>query len=617
MSAADTAEVTFEGDWRLEVVERDAAWDQRFVVSGSTNADGPHAGVVGNSVDVRGDGRQPWTVRMQHDDGSGWDDSIVRETSLTRKGSQLSFELEVEDSTDRDFNDLIVRAEKVGMIDVTTRPYAVRPDTLQMTPDGIFETAFGRYYMGVQVRNVWTEPLPADSRLSITPRSETTLSAGGVEVLDDWRANELEKLNQEVTDGAIHLGALDPWETRTVYFEVDVSEAQPRKHDVEFRLVEPAMPDPDHPNRRTTRNIFVSRTTYDSGTGEFTFDCDQGQLVADIQEVAVEYRSLKRVVECAREYREDHEFEARARELLSAIAEGDEVDICELRRVLDCACADRDRGDGRDRDGWPCEDVVAIPTAVDYRVEPDPAYTGQHGPLPYSDPWWKVALAVLALIFTAAAGGSAAADIANRNDDTIIGTLHESSQEVDPSKGAYLVDAALCELDGSRDLPPVTPPIELEDAESGERFTEPVESLDSAISLSGDTMSNSEIRSKIAAVPSGASSPSDVQPARVFKSGARSGTTHGFMSAIGPLERESNGEPVRRFVEQIRIDPLPGSADVSGQAVSQGGDSGSLWIHADTGKIVGLNHAGPTDDSGDYGYASRIRDVMNELNIDF
>jgi hypothetical protein len=642
MSGSPGAAVTFEGDWRLEAVELNAAYDQRFVVNGSADGNGTYEGTVGNSVTINGDGEEPWTVTIQHNDGSGWEESRVRTGTQHRDGSSLWFRIESEDAADRDYDDFVLRAEKVGMIEVTTRPYAIRTDTLQMTPEGIFEATIGRYYMGVDIKNVWTEPLPADSRVGVTPRSETTLSAGGIDILNNWRANELERLGQEVERSDIRVGSLNPWETRTVYFKLDASEAQARKHDVEFELVEPAMPDPNHPNRRTSRTIFTSRTTYDGGTGEFSLQCPQGRLVADIEEIAVEYSSFKQAVECVREHRGANPDD-RAQELLAAAADGERIDLCELRQALERACCDAGGGDDRGRrngeadderggrrrtgeerqpgrrgeGGWPCEEIIAIPTAVEYTVEPDPAYTGQHGPLPYADPWWKAVLAVIAAVLVLAAGASAANDLANKNDDRIIGSLHESMLETEPGKDYYLVDAALCELNGNRDLPASTPPIELEDAERGERFTHSVKSLDGTIDLADGTVDNDEISNIVAGYDP--TNPSSVDRARVYKSGARSGTTHGVLVAddVGIERRESDSGDKLLFEKQVRIDPVPGSGPAADQVISQGGDSGSLWVHKATDKIVALNHAGPTDDSGDHGIATRIEDVINKLDIRF
>lgn len=46
---------------------------------------------------------------------------------------------------------------------------------------------------------------------------------------------------------------------------------------------------------------------------------------------------------------------------------------------------------------------VALPTDVTYAWHPTPPYEGTHGPFPYEDPWWKIALAILAALLLAGA----------------------------------------------------------------------------------------------------------------------------------------------------------------------------------------------------------------------
>ena len=42
---------------------------------------------------------------------------------------------------------------------------------------------------------------------------------------------------------------------------------------------------------------------------------------------------------------------------------------------------------------------VVLPTDVSYVWEPNPAYEGERGDFPWQDPWWKIALAILAALF--------------------------------------------------------------------------------------------------------------------------------------------------------------------------------------------------------------------------
>jgi hypothetical protein len=68
------------------------------------------------------------------------------------------------------------------------------------------------------------------------------------------------------------------------------------------------------------------------------------------------------------------------------------------------------------------------------------------------------------------------------------------------------------------------------------------------------------------------------------------------------------------FTNQLLINQL---APPNDQPLSQGGDSGSIWVDLVSRRPVGLNFAGPADDSGTSGIANPIRDVVNLFDIHF
>ena len=624
-------EISLQGDWVLKVIKKEAGYDQRFIVSGSANADNTYPGNVGSpEVEVKGKGQQPWIVRIQHNDGSGWDDSEVRMTAPKRtNGNKITLEIESEDkpgSSDVDFNDCVLQATgyEVDLIKVPFRPYAVRPGTLQMMPDGIFETFLGVYYMAVRIQNTWDQTLPDDSRVRISAEGRTMLNAGGVEVLDNWSNNEQEILGQRISGGWVELGELEPWEMRTVYFKLNCAAASPRKHIVEFELEQNWKSDATNLKIRTDHKIFVSRSSYNHLTKEFECECDQGTLYLKLHEVATDYRTFGDAIQCARDLREalGDPIETRARQLLQDILSGNQVDLCELKQLLDRACEERDDRDRNgDRDRWPCGDMLILPTKFDYRVESNPAYVGQFGPLPFDDPWWKTLLLVLALIFTALSGISAAIDLAYSSDEVVIGSLFSrwfQPEANGPYKGKYLVDAALCELNNNRELPASIPPVQVLDAHSDEEYKKPVYQLGSAITLSGEVMSKKEIADRITNYKTDPSDKAAFEEVRVYKSGARTGLTHAIMvEGHAPLSRNDKDGVVRVFASQIRFEPLDAQHPDATGAIAKKGDSGSIWIHLKSGKLVALHHSSPSDESGSRAHGSYMTDVMDKLKIRF
>jgi hypothetical protein len=67
------------------------------------------------------------------------------------------------------------------------------------------------------------------------------------------------------------------------------------------------------------------------------------------------------------------------------------------------------------------------------------------------------------------------------------------------------------------------------------------------------------------------------------------------------------------FTNQVMV----GQIAAMPQLLSQGGDSGSVWVDLSSSRPVALNFAGPEDDSGTYGVGNPIRDVVNRLEIRF
>ena len=55
--------ITMQGSWTLRVKSRNAAYAQRFIVSGAASGNGVHDGSVGTKVVVTG---AQWSLQVQH-----------------------------------------------------------------------------------------------------------------------------------------------------------------------------------------------------------------------------------------------------------------------------------------------------------------------------------------------------------------------------------------------------------------------------------------------------------------------------------------------------------------------------------------------------------------------
>jgi hypothetical protein len=598
---------TFRGRWQVTVVGKEAAYDQRFVITGSDASDGAHPGTMGYSVIV--DGRGGWQIQIQHNDGTGWRDSLMRRTNRVVSGTSLRWTIESEDIPERepkDWNDLVLQVKKVGpIIEVPVRPYAVEPRSLQMMPDGIFESALGRYFMGVRITNIWGEPFTPGQYVEITPQSRALLAAQGIQVIDAWTQAELQSFNQQLNGTGVIIGALSPFESKTIYFKLDCTGAMPHKPAVEFICLEPnPMPDPDSPARKASHRIYVTRSYIDPVTHEMVAEAPEGKLRMALRSAIVDTitgkKGRRRRPKPSTPTPSIDELQSLLKELLA----GRRIDPCRLRKVLQCYCECRELFGEKDdptkpKDGrFEYDPFLVLPTKFTYTVQ-TPPYEGTYGPLPFQDPWWKDLLLIIALVLLVAGMISEGADLAYQDEDLIIGSLEDWER--------HHIDAALTKLNDHRTFP--SPFLQYLDAQSGEVSTVPVEpkgapTLGGVISIINPVvMTKQEIKEIIKF--------GTRDDKRVFKSGARTGLTHALIDGLDQFIRDDDGTVFA--IDQVRFTRDP----ENDMPISREGDSGSVWIHKNSLKLVALHHSGDEDENANYAWGSLIEDIVSRLGISF
>jgi hypothetical protein len=133
----------FYGDWAVEVLAKDAAFSQRFVIAGSAASDGAYPGVPGTGAGVVSG--QGWSITMEWSDdaGSGWQPSEIRRSAVYIEHVGLVVDLGADDNVpalrDHDYNDMILRCrsvdplldplqQRVNPYDFTAPASALHPD---------------------------------------------------------------------------------------------------------------------------------------------------------------------------------------------------------------------------------------------------------------------------------------------------------------------------------------------------------------------------------------------------------------------------------------------------------------------------------------------------------
>lgn len=98
--------INMQGRWTISVKLKNAAYTQRFVISGAAVGNGTYS-ETSPPVTVIGDS---WVINIQNDPGTGFVDSDMRIKFPTSSGGQTKFDIESNDvwAGDKDYDDLIL-----------------------------------------------------------------------------------------------------------------------------------------------------------------------------------------------------------------------------------------------------------------------------------------------------------------------------------------------------------------------------------------------------------------------------------------------------------------------------------------------------------------------------
>lgn len=515
-------------------------------------------------------------------------------------------------------------------------------------PDGVFDRSLGVCYMGV--RAIFGHR-GHGGVLTITDDSVADLLAKGIRLLPDLTADEREAIGQYygTTFNIYPIFG----EAATVYFKVDVSNATPGKHLVEFIVRFPG-------ETKKARHIYVTDCRLDSD-GQPTVQVPEGTLKLKLKQILIDREGASNACEpqpsgvgirplstewpvgpasyaplvstlrsrlagstdpfatnIGRELEGADSLvpgrqawaigtygsnttsssSSTPSEILAAIQlllSGQPLDQAAYQRLLDlcrCLC------DQSSPPGKRCAPYLLLPTKFKYSVTPAVAYAGQLGPLPFQDPWWKL---LLLLLHDVSGPGAVALDRSFHDPDLVIGKLDVSRRDD--------LDVAVCVLNGSREIP--SPRLQVLDAQPGEVNEYIVNPpgfgphirLESAVNQSGMNLI--------------LASPLTSPERRVFKSGARTGVTRGIISGRISSSRPEDGAT---FSPLFNIQIIPDPDFSASGRISDDGDSGSVWVQTTSKRPVALNHSSGQIQMGVqtgawYAVASELWKIADDLGV--
>ncbi|PTQ82747.1 hypothetical protein C8R21_10326 [Nitrosospira multiformis] len=607
---------TYRGRWQITVIGKDSAWDQRISITGASSGGGILAGVMGSTQIVDG---TLWNLTVEHNDGThGWqENAAVLPDPLQENGAHLSQVIRSKDvftPSDTDPNDLVIRVDKIGpMFNVTVRPFAIDGQSLLMFADGVFLGINGIQYMGVEIENTWGEAFEDELLFDISNIGRATLASFGIMVVDTWTAAELTATQQTVQGRAIRIPPLQIGEKTTVYFLVDASGARRGKPPVEFVLHNlGGDPDPDDAMRHNARTIFIAELDYDPNTGISVVYIPEGKVSLTLKSMAVDPVALQQL--CKNVFKPGSGSKgSRVGDDITRLVRGMRGGNCDqkiLRELITLLCGclvgsdcgGGGGGGGGGSGGWQrvcLPGGIWLPLAFDYSVEIKDGFAGQHGPLAFQDPWWKIVLLIIALI--AWLVGLIESIVAEKTGWGNVGDHPRKIGTVGASN-RVTTDAALIELDNSRPFVQQTV-----DAITGEPNSSFITGLDTLISIDPTV-----------AAP--------FMGMHVYKSGSRTGLTHGIITNPSAPAGECRGPQNAAGTGCTGTDPHHPDLFLTGQIIiasdpafgeeqfSDHGDSGSVvFSHepATMNQVVGLLYGGGDTSTN----VSPIQDVLTALSL--
>ena len=237
----------------------------------------------------------------------------------------------------------------ITTLNIPNRPFATENLSGLMLPDGIFVTTLGQQGINAHLRNL------------------------GAAAGDPARIY-LESVDDPgivVTSATYSVSSLGPGASELLTWQADFTGATPGKHLVSFMITTSTE------SRRIFARIFVTRVEFDSTTKTFTATVPEGRM-------AVQFIDL-------------------------------------VGSTIPCQCDSKTPPTGCD----PSDDVIQrvasafalsapgqdfklcvggfLPHELVIGLEPQPPYAGQYGDLPFSDPWWKIVLCIIAALLAIAA----------------------------------------------------------------------------------------------------------------------------------------------------------------------------------------------------------------------
>ncbi len=235
----------------------------------------------------------------------------------------------------------------MNTITIPNRPFATDPITGFMLPDGIFEVALGKQFLNAHFTSIGTT------------------AATGVRIYVEGVSH----LSIAITPFTHFISNLESNAARILSWNADFSSTPPGTHYVSF------IAETSTGRKRIIKKIFVTRVQFNPVSTTFSAETPEGVIEVKFQDLVVPKN------QCCGGKRKSRLDVKEAGQLMNSFGK---------------------LFSSHDSDFKFCPSGF-LPLNLKATVTPRAPFPGQYGDLPYQDPWWKVLIAIIAVILRIAA----------------------------------------------------------------------------------------------------------------------------------------------------------------------------------------------------------------------
>ncbi|MCJ8166064.1 hypothetical protein MKJ04_14550 [Pontibacter sp. E15-1] len=280
----------------------------------------------------------------------------------------------------------------MAAITIPNRPFSTEIITGLMLPDGIFETTLGKQRINAHFTNTGTGTI-ASSEIYLESASHP---------------------NIVVTPRTHFVSGMNGNASRVLSWEANFTGVPAGAYYVSFIVKE------DSGESRIIKKIFVTQVQFDAATGTVSAVVPEGTFRVKFTDLVQPHGGCCGGSKGRRKTQSENPR-------TNATVNDPKSSLVEFARSFNRF---GDLFSGHDPEFTFCT-VGYLPLRLEASLTPSPAFPGQYGDLPFQDPWWKVVLAIIAVLLLIGAAIAEAVDGTGSVGVTAGGTFDETTGDAE------------------------------------------------------------------------------------------------------------------------------------------------------------------------------------------